>query len=495
VSVGTESWAERLPLRLRVFLFFALIAAAGAAAAGLGAWLGFRRLEAGATPEAALAVAALFGAAGTAAAALWVWGRFDAHVARPVQRLGAHLQVCARSGARGELSPETGRYLGLLAPAAAEVGEALAESRTALEARIADRTAALARQTRRMEAVLADMAEGLMVCTLTHRIALYNRKARALLGEAGEVGLDRELPGLLEAGPLEDALARLRASGDADPHEAVRLRAHCGRVLRGRLGLIHGEDGPEGYVLTLRDLDGAAAEPRAPRAPGRPEFHDLDLLTRPEAAGGAADWPLEALTFTVFDTETTGLAPADGDALVQIAALRVARGRLLEAEAFDTLVDPGRSIPAASSRIHGLTQADVAGAPAPAEAARRFHRFAGDSVLVAHNAPFDLAFLRRVPGAGVAFDHPVLDTVLLSALVFPHESDHTLDGVCARLGVETPEHLRHTALGDARMTAEALLRLLPLLARDGVGTLGAALEACRAQEALRRKQAARAGDV
>jgi DNA polymerase-3 subunit epsilon len=114
----------------------------------------------------------------------------------------------------------------------------------------------------------------------------------------------------------------------------------------------------------------------------------------------------------------------------------------------------------------------VAGAPGPEEAVAAFHLWCGDSVLVAHNTAFDLAFLRQVePGARCSFDHDVLDTVHLSALCFPHEADHTLDALMDRLGVIWDTADRHTALGDSKMTAECLLRLLPLLKTQGLSSL------------------------
>ena len=118
----------------------------------------------------------------------------------------------------------------------------------------------------------------------------------------------------------------------------------------------------------------------------------------------------------------------------------------------------------------------AAEAPSTAEALARFHRFAGDAVLVAQNAAFDMAFLRRAEAeAGVRFDRPVLDTMLLSFFLHELEADHTLDGLAARYGVEISG--RHTALGDALGTAEIFARMIPLLAADAVGTLGQALAA------------------
>ena len=72
---------------------------------------------------------------------------------------------------------------------------------------------------------------------------------------------------------------------------------------------------------------------------------------------------------------------------------------------------------------------------------------------------------------GVRWDHPVLDTVLLSAIVFGTTEEHTLDALCDRLDITIPPEQRHTALGDAQVTAEALVRLIPLLEGKGLRTL------------------------
>lgn len=175
----------------------------------------------------------------------------------------------------------------------------------------------------------------------------------------------------------------------------------------------------------------------------------------------------------MLDTETTGLLPGNGDEIVQLAAVRIVNGRRVEAEVFDTLVHPGRSIPAASTQFHGITNDDVVDAPPVDQAVRRFHKFAQGAVLVAHNAAFDMAFLRRKEAdIGLRFDHPVLDTVLLSALVFGEAEHHGLDALVSRLGIPLPPELRHTAIGDATATAEALLKLIPALQARGVHTFG-----------------------
>lgn len=185
------------------------------------------------------------------------------------------------------------------------------------------------------------------------------------------------------------------------------------------------------------------------------------------AGRGAASSRLADVTCVVFDTETTGLAP--GSRIVQIAGVRIARGRLT-GERFDTLVDPGIPIPPGSTVIHGITDAMVAGAPDMTAALTSFAHFVEGTVLVAHNAPFDMGILRNAAlETGVHFDNRVVDTMMLSALVYGDTADHTLDALTTRLGITIPPEERHTAIGDTLATAEAFLRLIPALEAKGLG--------------------------
>lgn len=208
----------------------------------------------------------------------------------------------------------------------------------------------------------------------------------------------------------------------------------------------------------------------------RPEYYDFDLFSVRGISSDLDDVPLSELTFTVFDTETTGLNPSQGDEIIQIGATRIVNGRLLRQESFEQLVHPGKPIPAASIPIHGITDEMVRGQPAITVVLPAFHAFAQDTVLVAHNAAFDMKFLQLLEGrTGLNFKQPVLDTLLLSALAQPSQTSHRLEAIAERLGI--PVLGRHTALGDALVTAEVLLRLLPLLRQQGIHTLRQAREA------------------
>jgi DNA polymerase III subunit epsilon len=224
---------------------------------------------------------------------------------------------------------------------------------------------------------------------------------------------------------------------------------------------------------------------RRPPPIARKVVYDFELLSKARSAA-VADTRLQDLTCVVFDTETTGLSPAS-DEIVQIAAVRLVNGRRVETEVFDTLVDPGRPIPPSSTDVHGITESMVRGAPTIAEAGRQFHAFARGAVLIAHNAPFDMEFLRRHEAAiGASFDNPVLDTVLLSAVVFGQLEEHSLDALTARLGITISEEARHTALGDTIATADAFLKLVPMLRARGLATFGEVLAEVRRHGRLQK---------
>ncbi|MCX7156933.1 MAG: exonuclease domain-containing protein [Rhodocyclales bacterium] len=208
----------------------------------------------------------------------------------------------------------------------------------------------------------------------------------------------------------------------------------------------------------------------------RPEFYDFDLFKTEETGLALDDRLLAQLTYTVFDTETTGLEPSEGDEIIQIGAVRIVNRRLLSHEAYEQLIDPQRSLPAQSVKIHGITAEMLAGQPPIAQVLPIFRAFVADTVLVAHNAAFDMRFLElKEAGTGIRFDRPVLDTFLLSAVLFPNQETHRLEAIAERLGVSVMG--RHTAVGDAIVTAEVFLKMLPLLLDKGIRTLGEAREA------------------
>ena len=208
----------------------------------------------------------------------------------------------------------------------------------------------------------------------------------------------------------------------------------------------------------------------------RPEYYDFDLFRQTEESRALDDRLLTELTFTVFDTETTGLQPSEGDEIIQIGATRIVNGRLLRSETFEQLVDPRRPLVRESVQIHGITEDILRGQPTIDKVLPFFHGFCEETVLVGHNAAFDMRFLQmKEKATGVQFRQPVLDTLLLSAVIHPNQESHQLEAIAERLGVHVIG--RHTALGDAIVTGEVFLKMIPLLAEQGIHTLREAREA------------------
>ncbi len=670
---------RRLTLRVRVLGVFTAFAAGAALVLGAALWAGAARAESGLVLTGVISG---FGMLGLVAA---LWFVLDTHLARPVDVLAGALRARAHGDVTDPIDPLIGRHLGDLGPAAAVLAADLIQTRSALAKAVARETARLTGEKTRLEALLADVPEGVLLCSDDHLLAFYNGPAVDMIGAGGgDPGLDRRLFDFLREGPILLAHARLSATGDPDAaSDLLATTCNGNQVLSARMRL---RPGAGGYVLTLRDVtadlaaharrerllaemvdqmrrpaatlaslmaalppgeavplpldaalrdevarlvqsvtalsqrheagradgmprantrasdlldgvrarieadglaltlnapdlllncngfemialiagladqiaraglarafaltvaeDGSGAMVRlgwqgaplpmalledwlaAPLEPGlgdvtraavlaahatdvwpetaaggwqtlclpvvqarravarptpvpRPVVYDFDLLSRARSAS-IDDSPLGALTFVVFDTEATGLLPDQGDEIVQLAAVRIVNGRRVEGEVFDTLVNPGRAIPPQATAVHGITGAMVADAPMIDSVAARFHAFAQGAVLVAHNAPFDMAFFRRLGArGGPRFDHPVLDTVLLSAVVFGQHEVHTLDALTRRLGITIPEEARHTAIGDALATAEAFLKLLAMLQGRGLGTFGAVLAEVR----------------
>jgi DNA polymerase III epsilon subunit family exonuclease len=207
----------------------------------------------------------------------------------------------------------------------------------------------------------------------------------------------------------------------------------------------------------------------------RPVYYEFDLFKQ-RAPQEMIKQQLRKLVYVVFDTETTGLDPANGDEIIQIGAVRIVNGRILADEVIDQLINPKRSVPDTSVAIHGISPEMLVDQPTIEEVLPHFHKFAEGAVLVAHNAAFDMRCLQlKEESTGLRFDHPVLDTLLLSSVIHPHQEAHSLDGIAKRLDLAIVG--RHTALGDAIVTAEVLLKMIPLLESQGVMTLEDAMKA------------------
>jgi len=451
-------------LRLRMALFFGALAALGIVAVGLG---GLVAVHDGIAAEELIApgAVAVFGIVLSAALVALL---FDENVARPIDALAAALRARAHGKVSAPLSPAMARHLADLAPAAAAVCDRLAETDGDIAARLAAATADLEAQKAQLCEILSEIPIAVMAIDRGHRITLYDRQCVHVLGAVATLGLGRSIFRYFEEAAFRAAEARLDASGGTVTTAVLPTADGAARV---EVRLRRTSEG--GTILSMDvDLEVMAE---------RPLVFDFALIDRP-MRGADLDTPLAALPFVIFDTETTGLDPAR-DEIVQIGGVRALNGRLVAGETFETLVDPGRPIPAVASRVHGITDAMVDGKLSPRTAVAAFEFFARGDVLVAHNAPFDMALLARHARPG-AFDVPVLDTVLLSAALFGESAEHTLDAIAERLGVPLSAAARHTAMGDAVATAQVLLHMLPMLAAADIATLGDALAAMRRHQRL-----------
>lgn len=706
---------DKYSLRVRFALFFGLIAVAVPVVIAIALTLAAQRM--GDNPVSQLV---LFG--GLASFALvgivaWVAQLFDTHVARPIVTVSRDLQTLMHANPDHKVDTGEARYLGVLGPTVREASETMKRLRSDIGKEVEAATKSLDEERVRLETVLRDLNEGVIVCDLDHRVLLYNRRALQALAGVGDLGLGREIFSVVNRTPFRNTLERLRnrlSSGRYKNHPdhlmaPLVFATRLGKtILQGKMSLIidEAEASPQGYVLTFSDateqisklatrdkllrealegfcgpvasiratadvlvqspdmpvevrrgfeaalaqdaadltdrivkmtddyrsiktslwpmsdvnsanvlsclsqryrnhpvlrcdvsgepcwmhcdssaiielmdhlirgvlgytgaqtftlqaelagsrryleivwegspipaseidrwlseeiesgvgvmtgydvldhhrsdawsepVDATHARLRLPMPepdtehshhvsgalPIRLEFYDFGLLQRQEAVGDLGARRLRDLTYVVFDTETTGLEPSNGDEMISIAGVRIVNGRVLTGEYFDRLIDPGRLIPARSTQVHGISNEMVAGQPPVHEVLPRFRDYVGDSILVAHNAAFDLRFIElKEKETGVRFDNPVLDTVLLSAIVHDHTDQHTLDAVAERFNIEIPEEKRHTALGDSIATAQVFVKMVELLEANGIHTLAEAQEASEKLVQIRRRQAA-----
>jgi len=454
-------------LRLRIFLMFAGVAAASCCVVLAALYFGYQR-----TAETDIWSGFLFAGVvsgfGLLAILVGVWLLFDENVAKPINRLASAMRTRVHSSPEAGLDLDEARYLGDLAPALRAVTGRLSEISGETEDLVAEETSRLMAERAHLALLLTEIPVAIVLVSPAHRIMLYDGQAADVLGQVQVPRLSASIFDYFVQEDLRGAYDQLNGSRKEIDVSVRGTRDRLTFQLR-----LKKLSEASGYMILI---DGADAR-MAPEA-ARPLIFDFDLSER-GSERAIENLALKDLTFAVFDTETTGLMP-NKDEIVQIGAVRVVNGRVVEGETLDQLVNPGRPIPPASTKVHGIFDEMVADAPDPLTAVSAFHDFAREAVIVAHNAPFDMAFLQRHgQRSGLAWDHPILDTVLVSAVVFGTNEEHTLDALCTRLGVTIPAQLRHTALGDAVATAEALCRLLPILSSQGYETFGEVVQQTR----------------
>ncbi|UTW55467.1 DNA polymerase III subunit epsilon [Kordiimonas sp. SCSIO 12610] len=165
----------------------------------------------------------------------------------------------------------------------------------------------------------------------------------------------------------------------------------------------------------------------------------------------------------VFDTETTGFDPLSGDRLIEIGCLEMVDMRLTETKPFHIYINPEREVPESAVKVHGLTTEFLKDKQLFAEIAQDFLDFVGDdSVLVAHNAEFDMKFINfELEKAG----YPIIpakrfkDTLAIARTKFPGQAN-SLDALCKRFGVENGHRTLHGALLDSEILADVYIELM-----------------------------------
>lgn len=199
---------------------------------------------------------------------------------------------------------------------------------------------------------------------------------------------------------------------------------------------------------------------RKPDALGwKEELNQRIKMMRPVKLRGV---PLEELRFVVFDTETTGFYPKKGDALLSIGAVVLEKGQIGK-QTFHRFINPHRPVPRVVTELTGITQEQADQGEQAVVVIKDFLDFAGNCVLVGHSVDFDICFLNhtlRQLGCR-RLNHPAIDTYWLARAVYPAYKDLSLDGLLNLYQLEPVG--RHTALGDALLTAQVFIRLMAKL--------------------------------
>ena len=168
--------------------------------------------------------------------------------------------------------------------------------------------------------------------------------------------------------------------------------------------------------------------------------------------------------YVVFDIETTGLSMKN-DKITEIGAVKISNGKIIDR--YSQSINPEKKIPEKITELTGITDAMVEDEPLIDSVILDFKEFVGDSVLVAHNANFDIGFIRsEYEKKGYKIENPILDTLELTRSLFPELNRHRLNIIAKHLGVELLNH--HRAVDDAEATAEIFLKCLEILKENKI---------------------------
>ena len=188
--------------------------------------------------------------------------------------------------------------------------------------------------------------------------------------------------------------------------------------------------------------------------------------------------------FTVLDTETTGLSVNEGHKIVSVGAIKIKNYQLIENETLDELINPEREIPFASRNIHYISDDQVKDKPNIYQLEKKINNFLESTILVGHNVDFDIGFIKknaaRTSLATTVKRIASIDTILLAAGLYPSLESYELSFLCDHFRIKTFDQIRHSALGDAVITARLFLFLLDTAKnRNNVHTLGELINLCK----------------
>lgn len=308
-----------------------------------------------------------------------------------------------------------------------------------------------------LESILKALDLPIVVTSPEGLVALVNGSAKDLLG-AGGLSVGEPFSATVDEASLEEAL-RAATEPDRPVTATLGIGGNGGQPISATLVRLR-----QGGVVVTFPAEAAAGEPSLD--------YDLEVLDPlPEPGPIADDTPLAALPMLVLDTETTGLDVKD-DRVVSVGAVRMVGERVFRHVTFHQLCTPGRPIPPTATKVHHITDDDVADAPEFADVWRNCLPLLEGTVMVGYNIPFDIAMLRHeCHRAGVAWSEPpFLDVLLLAVALIDDLRNDNLEGLTDYLGVDI--HDRHNALGDSLLEAETLACLLPRLEDKGIVTYG-----------------------
>jgi DNA polymerase III subunit alpha, Gram-positive type len=180
--------------------------------------------------------------------------------------------------------------------------------------------------------------------------------------------------------------------------------------------------------------------------------------------------PFSDIDFVIFDVETTGLSPANGDRMIELGALKVRGTQVIDR--FYSLIDPQRPLSYGAFLVNGISTEMLEGAPVAAEVLPKFLRFLGGAVLVGHNVNFDLGFLNaELERSELAWrqGYSVLDTRRLARWLLPDLRSYRLQNVSYALAIE--DFQQHRAMSDVEMTRQVFAQFLEMAFRRDVATL------------------------